>query len=172
MKRVLIGLLVVVFALGLAGCQSVSDKIGEKVGEEIAGGIVGGNVEVDGDAVTIETDQGNITMDSSEGELPEEFPADFPIYDGAKVDSTSSLSSGTEKTFYVNLISEDEPKEVYEWYKSEFESEGWTIDGDMFLTDDSGASGLLSVKKDPMNGTLTVGKGSENTEMGVILVVK
>ena len=33
MKRLLIGALVIVLALGLAGCKSVSDKIGEEIGQ-------------------------------------------------------------------------------------------------------------------------------------------
>ncbi|MRR11200.1 hypothetical protein EG835_01630 [bacterium] len=172
MKRVLIGVLVVVVALGVAGCKSISEKIGEEVGEEIAGGIVGGDVEVDGDAVTIETDEGAVTMDSSEGEMPEDFPSEFPMYDGIEVDSTSSFASESDTTYYVNLLSEDDPKDVYEWYKSEFSAEGWAIEGDLFMSDDSGDSGMLTVKKDGMNGTLTVGSGSENTEVGIILLVE
>ena len=172
MKRVLIGVLVAVLALGLVGCKSISEKIGEEVGEEIAGGVIGGDVEVDGDSVTIETDEGAVTMDSSEGEMPEDFPDEFPMYDGIEVDSTSSFASESDITFYVNLFTSDDTKDVYEWYKSEFTSEGWAIEGDVFMSDDSGDTGMLTVKKDAMSGTLTVGAGSENTEVGIILLIE
>lgn len=171
MRRVLFGALVIVLAFGLVGCKSISDKIGEEVGEEIAGGVIGGDVEVDGDQVTIETDDGAVTMDSTEGEMPENFPDDFPMYDGIEVDSTSTFDGENDATFYVNLLSSDSPKDIYDWYKAAFADEGWTIEGDVFMSDDSGETGMLTVKKDKASGTLTVGAGSESTEVGVILVV-
>lgn len=171
MKRVWFGALVVVLALGLVGCKSISEKIGEEVGEEVAGGVLGADVEVDGDEVTIQTEDGDVTMNSTDGELPEEFPDDFPLYDGIEVDSTSTLDGEADATFYVNLLSDDSPKDVYEWYKQAFADEGWTIQGDVFLSD-GGETGMLTVKKDKASGTLTVGSGSERTEIGVILLLE
>lgn len=173
MKRVLVGVLVALLAFGLVGCKSISEKIGEEVGEEIAGGIVGGDVEVNGDAVTIETEDGEVTLDNTEGEMPEDFPDDFPMYDDVKVDSTSSIASAENVTHYINLTSEDEVKDVYEWYKSEFESEGWTIEGDYLMTTDGDDNGMLSVKKDGMTATVTVNPAdSGGAEIGIILLIE
>lgn len=168
MKRLLVVVLVVAVVLALGGCAKISDKIGEEVGEKIVGSATGTDVEVDGDEVTIQTDEGDVTLNSTEGELPEDFPSDFPKYDDAKVDSTSSWASGEDVTFYVNLTSKDAAKDVYDWYKSELQGKGWTISGDTFMTGDSDG-GLLSATKDDYQLTLSVGEGSEMTEMGIIL---
>ena len=170
MKRVLIGVLVLSLTLALAGCKSVSEKIGEEVGEQIAGGVVGGTVEVDGDAVTIETEDGAVTMNSSEGTLPKDFPKDFPVYDDMTVDSASSIASGEEITFYVNFTSDDSVTKIYEWYKGEFGGSGWTPDGDYLFTDEDGESGMLSGTKGTLSGTVTITKGDSSTEVGMIVV--
>lgn len=170
MKKLLVIALVAALALGLVGCKSIEEKIGEEIGEEIAGGVLGGDVEVDGDAVTIETDEGEVTIDSTEGELPDDFPNDFPIYDDAEVESTSSWAGEGDITFYVNLFSDDEAKEVYDWYKDELSGEGWTIDSDTFITGDSDG-GLMGATKDTSQLTLSVSEDTDNTAIGIILVI-
>jgi FlaG/FlaF family flagellin (archaellin) len=173
MKRVLVAMLVVVLALGLVGCKAVSDKIGEKVGEEIAGKAIGGDVDVKGDEVTIETDDGSVTMDSADNELPDEFPDDFPMYDGVKIDGTSSFASETDITFYVNLTSEDATKDVYEWYKAELADAGWEITSDTYMSGDS-EGGILGAKiGETETLTLSVVAGDDvATEIGIMLMQK
>ena len=173
MKRAIIGVLIVVLALWLVGCQSVSEKIGEEIGEEIAGGVVGGDVEVDGDSVTVETDDGAVTVENGEaGELPDGFPDDFPIYDGATVDSASSIAADGDTTFYVNLVSKDAVGDVYDWYKEEFGSSGWEIKSDVMMSGDGQDSAMLSVEKGSMTGTLSVVVGSGGADIGIILVIE
>lgn len=173
MKKLLIGVLVVVFALGLVGCKAISNKIGEEVGEGIAGKALGGDVEVDGDKVTIETEDGSVTMDSAEGELPDEFPDDFPMYDDTKVESTSSFAGDADITFYVNLTSEDATKDVYEWYKAELADAGWEITSDTYMSGDS-EGGILGAKiGEESNLTLSVVSGDDvATEIGIMLLEK
>lgn len=173
MRKALFGALIIALVFGLVGCKSVSEKIGEEVGEEIAGGIVGGDVEVKGDEVTIQTDEGETTIANSEGELPDGFPKDFPEYKDAEVDSASSFASGETVTYYVTFYSDDAVKDVYEWYKSEFTGDGWTIDGDFMISDASGDSGMLTVSKgEEMSATLSFGASDGKTEMGLALVAK
>lgn len=174
MKKLLFGVLIVALALGLVGCKSISEKVGEEIGEEIAGGIVGADVEVDGDEVTIQTDEGEATIGSTEGELPDDFPKDFPQYKGVEVESASSIASGGESTYYVNLYSDDAVKDVYEWYKSEFTDDGWTIDGDYMFSDaGSGDSGMLTVSKgETTSASVTLGESDGQTQIGLILTAK
>lgn len=174
MKKALFGALIVALALGLVGCQSISEKVGEEVGEEIAGGVLGGEVEVDGDEVTIQTEDGEATIGSTEGELPEDFPKDFPQYKDSEVDSASSIAGGSEVSYYVNLYSDDAVKDVYEWYKSEFTGDGWTIEGDYMFSDaSSGDSGMLTVKQDEnTSATVSFGESDGKTQIGIILMTK
>lgn len=172
MKRVLVCVLVIVFALGLVGCRSISDRIGEEVGEELVGGAVGGDVEVDGDTVTIETEDGAVTIEGDTGKIPDGFPSDFPMYKGAQVDSTSSITSENDVTHYINLVSDADVKAVYDWYKAEFEAEGWEIQGDVMMSGSDGDTGMLTVEKNRSQGTVTMGAGDGGTEIGIILLVE
>jgi hypothetical protein len=168
-KRVLVGVLAVVFALGLVGCQSISEKIGEEVGEEIAGGIVGGDVEVDGEDVTIETEDGDVSISGDTGEIPADFPDDVPIYDDSDVDSATSMTSGGTTTFYVNLTTKDDVKTVYEWYKGEVVDEGWTITSDILMSGDE-ESAQIAIEKDDMDAIVSMVEGEPNS-IGIILTV-
>jgi len=156
MKKLLVGIVVIALALGLGGCESISEKIGEEVGEEIAGGIVGGDVEVDGEDVTIETEDGAVTVGGDTGEMPEDFPDDFPIDDDAEVETSSSIAANGKVTYYIALVSSVEVNDLYDWYKSEFLSEGWDITNDFKMSIDGGDTAMLAVKKDEMEGTLSL----------------
>lgn len=168
MKRLAVVVLVLVLALGLMGCKSIS----ERIGEEIAGGVIGGDVKVDGENVTIQTDEGAVTIEGDTGEIPADFPADFPDYPDATVDSASKVVSEDDANFYVNLISDDAVKDVYDWYKAEFLSEGWEIKSDALITSGGEDSGMLSVEKERMKGTVSLAPAGGHSEIGIILLVE
>jgi hypothetical protein len=168
-KKLLSVGLILALALGLVGCQSIDEKIGEEVGEEIAGGIVGADVEVDGEDVTIETDDGAVSISGDTRELPEDFPEDMPIYDDSEVDSATSMSSGGSTTYYVNLTTEDDITTVYEWYKAEVADEGWTITSDLLMTTESDMA-QLAVEKDDMEAVISMSEDEPNV-LGIILTV-
>lgn len=172
LKRLLIGASIVALVFAVAGCSAVEDKIAEEVSEEIAGGLVGGDVEIDDDSVTMDTGDGEVTIEGGGDDLPSDFPSDFPMYGDADLDSTSKVADSNGTVFYVNLVSGDDAIDVYEWYKGEFEDEGWTIVGDMNMTDDSGTTAIVSANKDDMEGSVTVGTTDSGSEIGVILNVK
>lgn len=170
-RRVFIVMLALAFALGLSGCGAVADKAGEEIGEEIAGGILGADVEVEGDSVTVETEDGSVTMSSTEGALPDGFPDDFPVYDGAEIDATSTMAGDDSTDFYVNMYSDDAAKDVYEWYKSELVSEGWTIDSDLFMATDGEDSGLLSASKGSDQVSIAVSTEDDRTAFTLVVIV-
>ena len=170
-KRVLAGLLVAVLAFAAAGCSAGEDKIGEEIGEGIVGAAVGGDVEVDGDSVTISGDDGDVTIQGAEAELPEGFPDEFPMHDDVEVDSASSIASGEGSTFYVNLYSSKTPGELHDWYKAELEKE-WSIESDVSATDGSDETYIMSVKKDQMEASLTIANDDSGSQLGIILTAK
>jgi len=171
MKRVLVGIVVIALALGLVGCQSIEDKIGEEIGEGIVGAATGSDVEVDDESVTIETEDGEVTIANDTGELPDGFPSDFPMYDDYALDGASSVSGGGSTTYYINMTSEDEVTEIYDWYKAEFSGDGWTITGDMLYTDSGSSSGMVTAEKGDMEATVSMTSETEGTTFGVILVI-
>ena len=172
MKRVLVGIVVIALALGLVGCKSIEDKIGEEIGEELVGAATGSDVEVDGDSVTIETEEGDVTIANDTGELPDGFPDDFPLYDDYALDGASSVSGGGTTTYYVNMTSDDEVEDIYDWYKAEFGDGGWELSGDVIYSDSSSSSGMLTAKQGKMEATVSMTSETDGgTTFGVILVV-
>ncbi|MDY0339589.1 MAG: hypothetical protein RBS17_00045 [Coriobacteriia bacterium] len=172
MKRWAIGLLIAALALTVAGCSAVEDKIGEEVGEGIAGAIVGGDVDVDDGSVTISGEDGDVTVSDGGNEIPDGFPGDFPVYDDADLDSTSSITSGEGTTFYLTLTSGDEPEAVYDWFKAEFEAGGWSIVNDMNMNTGDGMTAIISVEKGDVEGSVTMDSADPGTDFGVIVTEK
>lgn len=171
MKKVLVGIMVIALALGIAGCGAIEDKIGEEIGEGIVGAATDSDVEVNDDSVTIETEDGEVTISDDTGSIPDGFPDDFPLYDGFELDGASSIAGGGTTTYYVNMTSGDTVEDVYNWYKTEFTDGGWNISGDAIYTDSNGSSGMLTAAKDKMEATVTVTTEDGGTYFGVILVV-
>lgn len=171
-RRLLVCALAGLVVLGLVGCKSVSEKIGEKVGEEIAGKAIGGDVNVEGDKVTVETEDGSVTVEGDTGKIPQDFPKDFPLYSGYEVDSTSSISGDADTTYYISITSKDKTGDIYDWYKSEFTSGGWKITGDVKMSDEKGDTAMITAEKDKMQATVTISPGDSVTDIGIILIVK
>ncbi len=170
-KRWLLGLLVAALALAVTGCSAVEDKIGEEIGEETVGGVIGSDVEVDGDSVTITGEDGDVTIAGGE-EIPAPFPDDFPLYDDADLDSASSIESAGDTSYYLSMVSGDSSDDVYEWYKTEFEGEGWEIVSDMNTSGDEGMTAIVSVKKGDVDGSITVASTESGCDIGVIVTTK
>ena len=171
MRRLWLGLLVAALALAVTGCSAVQDRIGEEIGEEIASGVVGGDVEVDGDSVTVSGEDGDVTIEGGGADLPDGFPDDFPMHDGAPVDSASSISGAEGTTYYVNITSDLAPGELHDWYKAEF-ADGWTEVSDVSAADGSDETYIMSVKKGDIEATVTMASEGTGTQMGIILVPK
>lgn len=171
-RKVFMSVLALVLAFGLAGCKSVSDKIGEEIGEEIAGGVIGADVEVDGESVTLETEDGSVTMSGTEDTMPADFPSDFPVYKGADVDSTSTIAGDESTDFYVNLYVGDSVKDVYDWYKSELADAGWTIDSDLFMAESGDDSAILTVSKGGTQANIGIGAEDGRSSLTLIVMVK
>ena len=171
-RRWTLGLLVAALALTVAGCSAAEDKVGEEVGEEIAGGTVGGDVEVDDDSVTVSGEDGDVTVSDDGGEIPEDFPSDFPLYDDADLDSASSIKGGDGTSFYLSLTSDDEPDALYDWFKAEFEAEGWEIVSDMNTSTDDGMTAIISVKKGDVDGSVTMASTDSGSDLGIIVTKK
>lgn len=83
-------------------------------------------VEEGGGKVTVTSEEGEFSFEEG-GELPDNFPEDFPIYPGAKL--TSSWTAQAEEKEGISLVWEtsDSMEEVSEYYKEELASSGWKV---------------------------------------------
>jgi len=157
--RVLAVLCVLVLAGSIVGCQSIAEKATEKAIEKSTG------VEIDksGDEVTIKGEDGTEVTASSDGELPEGFPSDVPVYEGKIVTSVKA-----DKGWSVALEASDDVNTIFDWYKSELEKDGWKIVSEMKVTD--GAA--VVAEKGDQNLQVTIGaSGSDDGKTSVSLLV-
>jgi hypothetical protein len=111
----------------------------------------GGIVEKDGDKVTVTLEEGGFSFEE-EGELPDNFPSDFPIYPDAKLASTWTAKG--EGTDGLSLIweAEDSVNKVSNYYESELEGAGWTLsftseteDSTTFAFEKNSVSGFIGI---------------------------
>lgn len=87
-------------------------------------------------------------VDSS---LPEDFPTDIPLLEGAETFAVQNLAQGAKNVlFYVD---EDTPK-VFEFYKENMDHEGWKATQEYQQKYQS----FLSFKKDKMITNMTISK--------------
>jgi hypothetical protein len=157
MKRWLVLALALLLVLGVTGCKKAEDEIAEKVAEDIlSDGDAKVDIEDGGDSITIETGDGETTILGGGDKLPDGFPRDFPIDDDAKVGTSSTIAANGKVTYYITLVSRGEVNDLYDWYKSEFQSEGWEITSDFKMTLDDGDTAMLAVKKGDREGTLSL----------------
>ncbi len=132
MKRhhLLIPLLALALALA-AGCGDDSeDKNNGRV-----------DVEEEGRKITITGKEGKATFTAGGGaEIPDGFPDDVYIYDGAKVNTSATVKG----SYQVQLSSSDAVDKVLSVYKQKMEAAGWSEEAAM----DMGEHKMLHYKKD------------------------
>ncbi|MDP2400392.1 MAG: hypothetical protein Q8M66_00290, partial [Actinomycetota bacterium] len=88
------------------GCQSIAEKVVEET--------TGVKVEDDGEKVTITGEDGKkMQLSGAEGSLPEDWPSDMPVYDGATIDSSAAIRSGEVTNFSAALSTKDAFADVF-----------------------------------------------------------
>lgn len=183
-KRVLAGIGLAGALLGATACGSASDKIAEKATEKAIENAGGGNVDIDtkdgkvkvsgkdGD-VTYETDEdGNVKITGDDGEssytvgddakLPDGWPRDLKLPDGAKLTASSTSASGDGKAYMVTAEISGKVKAAYEDLKSQLTDAGYEIAGDSYTTTGDGDFASLSAKGDAFTVAVSIGSSSAN----------
>jgi hypothetical protein len=117
--------------------------------------------------VTSEGDQTTVTIKGAKGEtvqftqgganvpLPQGFPADVPLYPGAKV--TTSSKSG--ETMMVGLESGDPARTVVAFYEDKLKTNGWTIQ----QTTNTADGGLVFAAKGDHSCSVVVNASGKRT---------
>lgn len=136
--RAIASAIVVPLLLVAAGCGSddstSSDKAGEKLAEKmIENGDDNVDVDIDGEEVSIETDEGTTSYGSKD--RPEALPDDFPIADGEIVTTMDSPGGAM-----VSVKTDDDVTDAFDQAVSDLEEQGWTR---TMLTNDEGTSGAM-----------------------------
>ncbi|EKD79598.1 MAG: hypothetical protein ACD_41C00029G0001 [uncultured bacterium] len=168
--------LVLVLGLGvvLSGCslldkaaEKATEKVTEKVTESIIEGETNSDVDITDDGFTVTDEESGDTVSFGESvSLPDDFPSDVPIIDGAVIIAASSTSSRGEysATLTVNGFSATEA-----FYEEAIVDEGWTIDDNSTLTMGTSITTITASKGER---TLTVGiYQSTEEEVSVVITV-
>lgn len=91
------------------------------------------------------------TPPRADSDLPENFPTDIPLFEGAETFAVQNLAQGAKNVlFYVDA---DTPK-VFEFYKDGMDKEGWNVTQEAQQKYQS----FLSFKKDKMVTNMTISK--------------
>lgn len=111
------------------------------------------------DAQDVEDDNRPTESSSTTKEMPENMPADMPVYQPSTILSSTNREGGG---FLLDLNTTDSEEEVINWYKSELENTGWQ------LSEARALSGMLNVKKDGFSGSVTIIE-SDATDTGTTI---
>jgi len=156
---------VVVAILLVAGVVS---RLTQKSATERAIEAVTGNnadVNVDGDDVTVKTDQGTW---STSDKLPSNWPSDVPVYPGAKVTASVAGAGDQANGNYASLESSDAVAAVIAWYKKEVPGAGWTVETDAMIS----GSLMLSATKGERALSVTVTDEDGKVAIGLVVADK
>lgn len=120
---VVVGVLILLSIVGTLAAGYVFNKAVETGFEAATGGQL--DVDTNGNGeLAFESKDGQTTFQTGT-EIPEGFPVAVPVYEDAKVVSSSSNASNGGKLYSVTLTSQDSPQQVFAFYKQTFASNGW-----------------------------------------------
>lgn len=161
--------LIVAAALALAGCgkarEKIADKIAEKAAQKIAEKAIekqsGGKVKADlaGNKVTIKGEKGEeVNMDGSgKAQLPEGFPKDVYVLEGAAMNTTARQ----ENQYTVLMTSSEDQDKVLKTYKEKLAKNGWKETNSV----DTGDLRMRTYEKESRQVMLSVAKDGGKTQV-------
>lgn len=164
---------VLVLALAVsAGCAQIAEKAARGAVEKATG------VKVDekkGSVTVTGKDGKSVSYSGSEDKLPDNLPADFPVYDGTPDGGSASATTDEGSTWTFNIATTDKVAQVSDWYKDELTNKGWTIETSSTATINTVESAGISAKKDKLEAMVSISgdtaKG-DKVSVGVILSEK
>jgi len=157
---ILAAVVVLIVVLGGFFYRKAKDLVVGSILSRLSGEIV----EKDGDKVTVTLEEGEFSFEE-EGNLPDNFPSDFPIYPDAKL-ASSWTASGNE-TDGLSLIWEtvDSISEVSNYYESELEDAGWTLS----FTSETEDSTTFAFEKNDVSGFIGITVEESKTVISLTL---
>ncbi|MBK7584148.1 MAG: hypothetical protein IPI67_28605 [Myxococcales bacterium] len=143
-------------ALGASGCRKIEEKMAEKAAEKATGG----QVDIDSKTGKVKLKQKGPDGKESEVQLgegssiPADFPKAVPVYPGAKVMSSVSVSQG--ESHMLTLSTTDTTGAVLEYYKKNMT--GFKVDAELA----SGDTTILNLSNDQLAVSVTATKSSDD----------
>jgi hypothetical protein len=159
---IVIGILVLGSVGGCLACRFCASKA-VKEGVEQATGL---EVDEEGGKISVKGEGGE--FEAQQGELPEGFSDLIPIYDGASVESGSSVTNDEGKIYSVSLKTSDSYDKVVNFYKSELPKDGWTPENtsETSVNGEKATTFTFSEAKSKGSGWITVTQTSDGITIG------
>jgi ABC-type Fe3+-hydroxamate transport system substrate-binding protein len=123
-SRAAAGAVVAALALTLAGCGQAAEQAAEVAAEQALGG-EGQDVEITDEGVTVTDEEGNNVAIGENVAVPDNWPADVPLYDGGTLQMISVQADGSALAMWQV---EGTPEEAVAAYTAALESAGYTQD--------------------------------------------
>jgi hypothetical protein len=148
-----------VSCLILAGCKKAGEKAAEKAIEAgMAKEGVKAKVDVSGDKVTIEGKDGKSVYTAGKGAaVPENFPKDVYVYEGATIIAAISVPDG----FNLAMETSDSADKVLATVKSKMTGFGWKEE----MTMNQGNSSIVSYKKGERTAMVNINADKKHTQI-------
>jgi hypothetical protein len=149
-------------AVLMSGCAQILGQAA-KGAVESATGV---KVDASGNSVSVQGSDGS-SMSSTQGEIPEGFPADMPVYEPGTVTTGIVTVASGGKTFMLGIDTEDAAADVFSWYETELAGKDWVLKTTMKTED----GGLLSGEKGSTVFTVAVTAASSGEKTGIAITV-
>ena len=146
--------------VGLAGCTPAAEETASETVEAVESA---GNIRL-----TIEDDSGDVTYEGVSGELPEGFPADFPIPAGV-IEQSNRLLVGGLPMWSLVVQTPAAYAQTIAFYESQLPAAGWTVTGSREAEMDWGTNFFMQVRS--ADETIAGSVSIEDRESGAPVTV-
>jgi len=157
-------LIIVIIGLAtLFACQSQKEKRAEKFTEKIMERASGEDIDVDveGESITIKTDEGKIITNTGDKSWPSEISGKIPEFKYGKLEN-SSLRDLTEVKMWTMLF-EGVPADVLDLYQVLLRAKDFETN----LIGEKGIGGMLTGEKDAINIAVMAGEGNASITVSI-----
>ena len=122
----------------------------------------------DGEIVSWKDTKTGSEVSIGDGNIPSDFPKDFPLYANAKpTGNVSSMGDGSEKGMWLLMETPDELVKVTAFYESQLGALGWNIEEKASF----GNASTWQVSKGTLEGTVVVSPVSESDKKGTSILI-
>lgn len=162
MKKTIILSIALILVLGLTGCGTktlVENKM-ERDLENALGGNV--NVDLDGEEMNIETEDGFALQTGESVSLPNDFPSDVYVIEG---DIKSVMKNPMGDGYSITIETNESMEGVYKIYQEKLPNDGWVLNAQMNLGEMYLVSGIKEVN------SVSVSVSTQDEKTFVVLTV-
>lgn len=162
--------IVLAFMIVFTGCSKASNEISEKAAEKAVKKETGKDVDIEyeKDKVKIETEDTEAEIEKTT-KIPEDFPSDYPVYPGAKLESVIKINEQGEQAYQLFFRCDSSISDVLDYYKKAFPEKGYKIE----FSIETPEQASFAVNKGGKNvGGVTITKENEGTLITVVYIEK